>query len=207
MFNPLIDTPPDNFNDYPIATSYRVVLEYFRLCRDSGLDDTEKGYLATSLFFKVEGEGPDKALEVLSRYGQDVFEFIAWYISRGAADDESEAERVEKERVEKEEDRVFDILVDSERIFAGFRQAYGIDLRFENMHWWDFLTLLNNIPESTRLSDVMRIRGQKLPKPTKHNGEELERMQKLKRKFLLGGETEEEERMNDSAAAIFGAWG
>lgn len=69
------------------------------------------------------------------------------------------------------------------------------------------MTLLNNIPESTRLSDVMRIRGQKLPKPTKHNGEELERMQKLKRKFLLGGETEEEERMNDSAAAIFGAWG
>lgn len=45
-------------------------------------------------------------------------------------------------------------------ILAAFRQAYGISLEdVQRIHWWEFQALLSALPEDTRLSQIMRIRG------------------------------------------------
>lgn len=45
-------------------------------------------------------------------------------------------------------------------IVAAFRQAYGVGLaEVKNMHWWEFLALLAGLPDDTRLSGIIEIRG------------------------------------------------
>lgn len=45
-------------------------------------------------------------------------------------------------------------------ITAAFRQAYGMSLEdIQHTHWWEFQALLSALPEDTRLSQIMRIRG------------------------------------------------
>ena len=43
-------------------------------------------------------------------------------------------------------------------IYAGFMQQYGIDLQTEDMHWWKFMILLENLGSDTRLNKVMEYR-------------------------------------------------
>ena len=61
--------------------------------------------------------------------------------------------------------------VDADRIIAAFWQAYGIDLTKERLHWWVFVALLANIPEDTRLMQVVNLRLRPVPAPNKHNKE------------------------------------
>ena len=45
-------------------------------------------------------------------------------------------------------------------IVAAFRQAYGVSLAdIKAMHWWEFMALLSGIPDDTKLSGVIEIRG------------------------------------------------
>lgn len=50
---------------------------------------------------------------------------------------------------------------DSRHLIAAFQQAYGIDLTKEDLHWWRFRALLEGLPDSTRLAQVMQIRAEK----------------------------------------------
>lgn len=53
-------------------------------------------------------------------------------------------------------------------IVAAFRQSYGVCLAdLKKMHWWEFLALLSGIPDGTKLSGVIEIRGMEMdPKDT-----------------------------------------
>ena len=52
----------------------------------------------------------------------------------------------------------FDFGTDADLIYAGFMQQYGIDLQREDMHWWKFMILLENLGADTRLQKVMEYR-------------------------------------------------
>lgn len=52
----------------------------------------------------------------------------------------------------------FDFETDADLIYAGFMQQYGIDLQEEDMHWWKFMILLENLGTDTRLSRIMEYR-------------------------------------------------
>jgi len=52
----------------------------------------------------------------------------------------------------------FDFVEDADLIYAGFQQQYGIDLQKEDMHWWKFMILLENLGSDTRLSRIMEYR-------------------------------------------------
>lgn len=52
----------------------------------------------------------------------------------------------------------FDFETDADLIYAGFMQQYGIDLQREDMHWWKFMILLENLGSDTRLQKVMEYR-------------------------------------------------
>ena len=89
--------------------------------------------------------------------------------------------------------RVTDFIQDAGLIRAAFRQAYGIDLYRDKLHWIEFTELLNAIPEGSRYSEVVGIRAREIPAPTKWNQHEREWLMKAKQDVAL--EIDEKERM------------
>lgn len=76
--------------------------------------------------------------------------------------------------------KVTDFVQDAGLIRAAFRQAYGIDLYRDKLHWIEFTELLNAIPEGSRYSEVVGIRARPMPPATKWNQHEREWLMKAK---------------------------
>lgn len=98
--------------------------------------------------------------------------------------------RLSPARTNEEGKKIIDFEVDEGLIYAAFLQTYGIDLRKARMPWNVFLSLLEAMPEDTKLSEVMGIRAQPIPKVTKYNREEVERLVRLKKLYDLRSEDE-----------------
>ena len=74
---------------------------------------------------------------------------------------------------------------DADLIRAAFRQAYGIDLYRDKLHWLEFTALLSALPEGSRYSEVLGIRARPMPAPTKYNQHEREWLAKAKAAVAL----------------------
>ena len=85
----------------------------------------------------------------------------------------------------KDGQKATDFVQDAGLIRAAFRQAYGIDLYREKLHWIEFTELLNAIPEGNRYSEVVGIRVRPIPAPTKWNRKEREWLMKAKQDVAL----------------------
>ena len=81
--------------------------------------------------------------------------------------------------------RVTDWVQDAGLIRAAFRQAYGIDLYRDNLHWIEFTELLNAIPDGNRYSEIVGIRARPMPEPTKWNQKEREWLLQAKADYAL----------------------
>ena len=102
--------------------------------------------------------------------------------------------------------KVTDFVQDAGLIRAAFRQAYGIDLYREKLHWIEFSELLNAIPEGNRYSEVIGIRVRPIPSPTKWNGEERAWLIKAKADVALDmSEEEQREKYQRDVAGIAAA--
>ena len=89
--------------------------------------------------------------------------------------------------------KVTDFAQDAGLIRAAFRQAYGIDLYRDKLHWIEFTELLSGIPEGSRYAEVIGIRVREIPEPTKYNQKEREWLLRAKADVAL--EMTEKERM------------
>ena len=90
-----------------------------------------------------------------------------------------------EQRPSRDDKKITDFEQDAGLIRSAFRQAYGIDLFNDRLHWFVFRELLNNIPEGSRYSEVIGIRVRPLPKPTKYNMEERQWLLKAKADVAL----------------------
>ncbi|MBO5917359.1 MAG: hypothetical protein J6Q14_01160 [Oscillospiraceae bacterium] len=81
---------------------------------------------------------------------------------------------------------------DADLIRAAFRQAYGIDLYRDRLHWLEFAALLSALPDGSRYSEVLGIRARPMPSPTKYNQQEREWLAKAKAAVAL--ELDDKER-------------
>jgi hypothetical protein len=81
----------------------------------------------------------------------------------------------------------YDFNVDAERIYASFLMDYNIDLHQERgkMHWKKFIALLSGLSEKTPFMQVVNIRTMDIPKETKHNQKERQKIIKLQDKYSL----------------------
>jgi len=151
---------------YPIVTDFKAVLEYSRLVRESGIaegDAAECGRLALRVFYLTVPPNAAAALEKLQGFlccGEPV----------GEEPEESQP--------------VIDFCQDYWRIWAGFKAAYGIDLGREDMHWWEFKYLLDELPDTTRIKNIMTIRELR---PDPKNQESYEKLMRLKHHYRIRG--------------------
>lgn len=81
--------------------------------------------------------------------------------------------------------RVTDFIQDAGLIRAAFRQAYGIDLYRDRLHWIEFTELMNALPEGSRYAEVVGIRARPMPEPTQWNKKEREWLMQAKSDVAL----------------------
>lgn len=92
---------------------------------------------------------------------------------------------MKKSKVEQETEITLDFEQDASLIYSAFLQAYGINLynEFGKLHWYEFMALIEGVPENTLLYQVRNIRAWK---PQKHDSKEYKRqMNKLKELYKL----------------------
>ena len=99
--------------------------------------------------------------------------------------------------------RVTDWVQDAGLIRAAFRQAYGIDLYRDKLHWIEFTELLNAIPEGSRYTEIVGIRAKPMPEPTNWNRKEREWLLKAKADYAIDlTEKEQAEQMEKDISDI-----
>ena len=76
---------------------------------------------------------------------------------------------------------------DADLIYAGFMQAYGINLYEERnkMDWRVFLALVKGLPEGTEFSRIVKLRCTKVPERTQNNSDYVDSLIMAKRAVAL----------------------
>ena len=88
-------------------------------------------------------------------------------------------------------EKYIDFHQDAQLIRTAFFRI-GVDLLKDKIHIFQFLELLSDLPSDTALMRTVDIRQRPMPKPTKHNAEQIAAIQKAKDKVAI--KMSEEER-------------
>lgn len=93
---------------------------------------------------------------------------------------------------------------DAGLIRTAFLQEYKIDLFRENIHWLQFIELLQNLPGGNRYEEILGIRARPIPEATKYNQKEREWLIKAKGQVALQmTEKEREEKYSRDVFNVF----
>ena len=161
---------------YDLNLSFKAVFLCLEIFNDEQLEDEDKIILALDILIK--GEHPRDP---------DLLEAILYLLKPKTPADPSE-------------EKTIDVIEDYDYIVSSFRQAYQIDLVKENIHYQEFITLLNGLPEGTKIVDVVRIRTMKIPQPNEYNKEQIADIIRLKNKYALQGT---KPKFDDGLASLF----
>jgi hypothetical protein len=103
-----------------------------------------------------------------------------------------------------EKARIMSYEQDAGLIRSAFRQVYHIDLFRDKLNWFEFVELLQNLPEGNRFEETIGIRARPLPAPTKYNAKEREWLMKAKQSVALHlTEQEQAKKYDADAGKIF----
>lgn len=140
---------PESIDGVPIYADYRNMIRFEQILDDDTLSDTVKTALGVrQLFDELPPGGIERAVDRLQ-----------WFYSRGKAPGREGAPRGKKAV------RAYDLIYDAPCVYAAFRQAYQIDLiEIPYLHWWAFLALLENLPDSTAMAQRMQLRAMDVDK-------------------------------------------
>ena len=122
---------------YKINTDYRVALRCFEVIEDDGICDEERALAVVYLLFGVI---PTTDLEDFLRIAGD-------YLRCGEKENNQTAERD------------MDFNADEKYIAASFMSDYQIDLSRTDMHFWQYIHLIQGFTERSVMARVREIRN------------------------------------------------
>ena len=123
---------------YKINTDYRVALRCFEVIEDTSISDQER---ALAVVFLLFGETPIEEMGEFLRIAGD-------YLRCG-----------EKETTQEARERDIDFTADEKYIVASFMSDYHIDLASTDMHFWQYIQLIQGFTENAIMSRVRDIRN------------------------------------------------
>ena len=123
---------------YKINTDYRVALRCFEVIEDTGISDEERALAVVYLLF---GEVPIEDMGEFLRIAGD-------FLRCGEAQETQET--AEKD---------MDFTADEKYIVASFMSDYRIDLSSVDMHFWQYIQLIQGFTERSVMSRVREIRN------------------------------------------------
>lgn len=124
---------------YPIYTDFKRWIKIDLLMADRDIKCDEKLAEMLSLCYKKLPPTLEQAIDG-----------ITYFYSGGTNE--------EKEKSKKQGKPCFDFIYDSELIYAAFYTQYGIDLVYDDLHWWQFCALLKGLTEEHRFTKVVGYR-------------------------------------------------
>jgi hypothetical protein len=128
----------------PINSDFRTVLRCYEIQGDKEELSKEELLKILLLFYKKQ-----------KMFTEEHVNKMYWFFSCGR---EKGKKRFPRKIAGINDKQPFDFEKDADLIYAGFMQQYGIDLQTEDMHWWKFMILLENLGSGTRLNKVMEYR-------------------------------------------------
>lgn len=166
--------------EYPVSLAYDRVLNVYEVYGDDAFSDAEKADLALELLVPGHKKPPYRLLDI-------IFEDFILLKSRPGPN----------------KTKLFDFDQDSGYIYAAFLQAYSIDIIDvqDKLDWRRFIWLFLSLPESTKIREIMSIRGRELPKQTNYNAEEIHALTELKAYYALDLSHDDRERGLQSGLA------
>lgn len=185
---PLDDTVEINGKTYELDMSFNNILILFDLLQDKTIDDVTK--VKKGLFLLIDDELEEYDIEERAKIFVEIF--------KNAVGESKKKQLVDLDgnpmpELSEDDKKAFDLAQDAEYIYASFMHTYQIDL-FEmqgKLHWKKFKALLNGLSEDSIFSRVVGIRTAELPSG-KGMQKERERLRKLKQKFALEEDDEDE---------------
>lgn len=184
MFNILLDPLPREWHGYPVDMDFQTGIQISQCLTDADLSKEERAETAVALIFP--GQYPTDAKEIQ--------EALEWYLNGWNHD------QVTDKKKESKSTELMDFDIDQWRIYAAFRQQYGINLNRQRLHFWEFMGLLSNLEECA-FTRVISIRDKKIT--SKMSKEEKEAYSNAKKMYAIRREeVESEEEKADREAAI-----
>lgn len=128
----------------PINSGFRTVLRCYELQGDNEILSGDSLLEILRLFYGRR-----------RMYTQGHIDQMLWFFACGR---EKKKKHFPRKIAGLNDKQPFDFNEDADLIYAGFLQQYGIDLQKEDMHWWKFMILLENLGSETRLQKIMEYR-------------------------------------------------
>lgn len=192
MNNVLIDELPEEWHGYKVNTDFTIGIQMLQAKYDRGLTDYEKSDIFVWLMFADEDENGEEFLRDHPQ-GQELGECVEWFLSGWFHDNPNP---------DGDKTRVVDYDVDQWRIYADFRQIYGIDLTVvDYMHWWLFCGLLWNMPY--KLSSFLQVVSKRQEKPDNNMSAEYRKeLRKTQQIYALDQPKKKKEYTEEEKTAI-----
>lgn len=184
MFNVLLDKLPTEYKGYPIDSDFQTGIQILQALEDEELTQQEQIGVALSLLFLQEDKDgnplpfPD---------AKTATEGLAWFLTNWNHDKNKTGDKT----------KVTDYDIDQWRIYAAFRQHYGINLNTDKLHFWEFMGLLTTLPECA-YTRVIDIRTKKIT--SKMGTDEKKAYAELKKVYALDQPNEVEYTDNQKEA-------
>ena len=147
---------------YPLDLSFNTILKIIDINNDEELTLFDQLGLIYTLLFDFNDKElsdfvNDKDLEDLT----NIYNSITKDLFETADEDEYDEEGLLIKLGNKNDRQLYDIEHDAKLIYAGFWQAYGIDLYEQHgkLHWIKFKALLAGLPKDTRFAEVTSLRA------------------------------------------------
>lgn len=124
-----------------VQPDFRNMIRLETLLDDPDFNDRERVRLGLGLLYGAPPPCKD----------EDALKELRWFYSCGKENAAGEAHN--------RNIRLYDFEEDAECIYSAFFSAYHIDLTAAALHWWQFMALFIQLPESTLMSQKIYYRG------------------------------------------------
>lgn len=173
-----------------LSLSFRNVLKAFDLYEDKSLLRGVKAVLITNILAPESGLDISERLKITPL----IFEHI-----------KALSENAFPYHFHEGQQKALSFQKDFAAIYAAFYQSYAIDLYESNLHYIQFLMLLNNIGKDTFLYDLISIRLMDIPDERLYGKDYVESILNFKKVYNLHDKNEEEAQLTLSIKGIFDA--
>ena len=128
---------PEQLCGVAIYPDFRNMIRFELALLDERLTDQDRALVGIDQLF---GAPPPCGME-------QAVQALLWFYLRGRGPTEGKGKAAA---------RAYDFEQDAGRIYAAFLAAYGMDLTQVNyLHWWAFLALLEALPDTTQMGQIM----------------------------------------------------
>lgn len=166
----LLDGLPEEYEGIPISADFRNMIQVDLILHDPAINETEKTIAALYQLY------PDLPGDI-----HKAVEGLVWFYTRGDAVGDGKDSGTKKATK-----KAFDFEQDANLIYAAFYATYGISLTtVDFLHWWEFMALLEGLPETTLLQRVIYWRTVDVNGLPKH---EKKHVLKMRKTFALKGQ-------------------